>query len=664
MPRRPHDITTLATLQVNPAGFAFANRPDAQPSVFIPPHRIGGALDGDEVEVQFWPSEKGFEGRVEHVVRRVRTRIAGVLTKVGGGRWRLEPEDPRILATVRVSGDPRPAWVGKVVAGRVVTYPSHSNAALSVELERVLGAPGELSTEVEKILIERGVIQDFPAEVEAEMAGLSDGVRPQDLEGRRDLRDLAFLTIDPDDARDFDDAVHVHRLGTGDGATAVMRVAVAVADVSHYVREGTAVDQHAADRAFSCYLPDRAIPMLPEVLSSDLCSLLPDQDRLAMVVSMSVDPAGVVSDVDLCAAVIHSHGRLSYGEVARELAGKSGVPPEHRGRIADLRAVADRLRAHRLRGGALELALPEMRIKLDEDDPTRIRAVERSRAQPELGRAYNLIEELMLAANGAVAQRAVERRLPLPFRVHDRPSEEKLTKLAVAALALGVEVDPEKLSQPRGVQKFLSRVKERPTALAFNMLMLRAMMQAEYRAENGGHFALASPAYVHFTSPIRRYPDLVVHRVIKAHILRSGGAGGALPPPKVPSRGQLEAHTVHCSGRERAVTQAERDAKALYAAVYMLDRVGDRLEGMVTGFSAVGMFVSLDDPFVDGMVRLSTIGSSRSDAYELEDNGVRVVARRSGDSITVGDQVVVDVENVSLPRRQVDFVLVSVRRAQ
>ena len=402
--------------------------------------------------------------------------------------------------------------------------------------------------------------------------------------------------------------------------------------------------------------------MLPARLSGDLCSLVPGRDRFAMVAQMTVDAAGAVSNIELCAAVIHSHGRLSYDDVAREFAGVGTLSDVERERVSALRSVADRLRARRLRLGALELNLPELRITLDDDDPNRIRAVSRSRSEPTMARAYNLIEELMLAANMAVAAVAIEKKLPLPFRVHEAPNDDKLAQFSTAAAALGVDVDPEKLRTPRGVQKLLSRVQTRTAASALNMLMLRAMMQADYRPDNAGHFALASRAYVHFTSPIRRYPDVLVHRVVKSHLFRSGGRGGAAPPPRVPKRTELESVSTYCSDRERSVAQAERDVKALYAATFMRDRIGDRFEGTVTGFSTVGMFVTLDDPFVDGMVRINSIGSDRQ-SYDLEDNGVRIVARRSGDSITVGDRVMVDVENVSLPRRQVDFALVSVLRA-
>lgn len=655
------EAASSGVLSVNPGGFAFVKREPGEPSVFIPPHRIAGAIDGDVVQVTCWPAERGVEGRVEAVLRRGRTRIAGVLDKVGGGRWRLVPEDPRLLAVVTVRGAARPEWAEQVVVGRIVAYPDTGDGQIVVELEQLLGPPGQLSTEVEKILIEQGIAARFPQPVEQEAAAFDDDPIATELEHRVDLRHVPLMTIDPEDARDFDDAVAVEALDDRDPEIADYRLTVAVADVSHYVRAGTALDGEASERAFSCYLPNRAIPMLPSRLSADLCSLVPHQDRLAMVASMTVDPAGEVRDVELCAAVIHSHGRLSYDQVAHVFAGSDTLTNEQSERVSALRRVADRLRARRLRFGALELNLPETRIVLDEDDPSRIRGIRQSRSVPEMARAYNLIEELMLAANMAVARVAVDHKLPLPFRVHEAPNDDKLVQFTTAASALGIDIDPEKLRTPRGVQKMLAKVSTRSAASALNMLMLRAMTQAEYRADNGGHFALASRAYVHFTSPIRRYPDVLVHRVIKAHVGRSGGRSGRPPLPRMPKRSELESTSVYCSERERAVAQAERDVKALYAAMYMRDRIGDRFEGTVTGFSSVGMFVTLDDPFVDGMVRIASLGTGRH-GYDVEDNGVRVSARSSGDAISVGDRVVVDVENVSLPRRQVDLAFVSKRR--
>lgn len=642
-------------VQMNPGGYGFVQRFDGEDSVFIPPTRLSSALDGDQVEITFWPSEKGFEGRIVEILERQRTRIVGVLEKAGRRAWRLSPEDPRILRDVEVTGGPAAGVVGELVVGEIVSYPEKRRDTIWVTVERSLGEPELLETQVAKILVEAGIDETFPEDVIVEAADVPTEVREEDLKGRKDLRDLPFMTIDPEDARDFDDAVCVAKLDD-----VRYRVHVAVADVSHYVRENTAIEIEAEHRCFSSYLPERSIPMLPEALSSHMCSLVPKQDRLAMVAAMTVDAGGSVSKVEVMAAVIHSRRRLTYEEVAAVLEGKGRVKQAVANRIVMLREVADHLRGARLRRGSVELDLPEQRIKLDEDDPERVRDVVRSRSSKAVARAYNLIEELMIAANEAVGRLAVARKLPAPFRVHAPPPEDKLERLVLAAESLGVKADPEKLARPRGAQKFLSKAKSSPRTGALNMLMLRAMSQAEYRTENVGHFALASEAYIHFTSPIRRYPDLVAHRVLKAHLNRTKGHAGPAPVPRMPDRDSSEAAAIRSSARERAVMQAERDCKALYAAAYMRDRVGDRFEGTVSGISTTGVFITLDEPFVDGMARIAKIEKDWRDRLELDDAGVRLISEKTGKTITLGDRVIVEVENASLPRRRIDFVLIQV----
>ncbi len=647
-----------AKLMVNPAGFAFAEPLDGGDSVYIGRGRLGVAIDGDEVALRSWATDKGFEGEIVEIVRRGRTRVTGV-PKLLGRTWVLEPDDPRFLWRPEfIAANPRDMPEGLVVVAAIEHYPSEPRDALLVRLDRVLGPPDTLGTEQLKILIERGINPEFPPEVLAEAEGVPKEVQAADLEGRADLRHLEFMTIDPVDARDFDDAVCVELLGK-DPALDDMRVHVAVADVSHYVREGTAVDHEATLRCFSAYLPDRAIPMLPHALSSHMCSLVPDADRLAMVVSMRLDAGGEPREVVVRAAVIHSRRRLTYEQVAAELDGAGKLTDEERGRVALLRRAADRLRVVRLHRGAVELSLPETKIILDQDDPSRIRDIVPARASKGLERAYNLIEELMVAANEATGNIAVAARLPMVFRVHDAPDPDKLQLLAGAAEALGVEVDPEKLTTPRGVQKFVNKVETHPRGQALHMFVLRAMAQAQYRTDNVGHFALASVAYVHFTSPIRRYPDLVAHRVLKAHLKRTGGQAGPEPVPPMPAIEASQMQAARSSLRERATADAERDSKALFAAAYMRDRLGDRFEAVITGFGAAGMYVQLVQPFVDGMIRLAALERERGEQYELEDNGVRMVGKRSGHVLMVGDRLVVEAADASLQRRKVDFAFVS-----
>ena len=645
-------------LMVNPSGFAFAERLDGEGAIFIPPPARGGGMDGDEVVVAWWPAERGPQGAVRSVTRRRRTRVTGVLRRTGK-RFVVEPDDPRILGRAEVIGDPGAIEPGLVVVGTIVDYPDPWNENFTVQVDKALGPPGSLATEEAKILVEHGIDPEFPPAVIEASVLVPDRVHQSDHENRADLRDLDFMTIDPPDARDFDDAVCVEMLGKGkNAARGKVRVHVAVADVSHYVRDGVVFDDEATYRCFSTYLPDRAIPMLPESLSSGICSLVPRKDRCAMVVSFEIDANGRVGDAEVRAAVIRSRMRLTYEQVAAELTKRSRLPPVVRRRILELREAADRLRAARLRRGAIELSLPELRIALDEDDPERIRDIISSRAAPEMVRAYNLIEEFMLAANEGVARLAVKHRLPVIYRVHDRPDEERIERFAAVADLLGVEVDTQKLIAPKGMQAFLKKVANHPRRAALNGLLLRTLAQAEYSTQNVGHFALASRAYLHFTSPIRRYPDLVNHRVMKAWLRRRGGAAGPEPVPKMPSMRDAGERAERSSLRERATVQAERDVKALFAAVYMRDRIGDRFEGTVSGLSHGGVFVTLDAPPVDGMVKRASIERQTREPYELDDIGARMVGSKTGKSFTVGDRVVVEVVDTNLQRRQIDLALI------
>ncbi|PRQ03599.1 Ribonuclease R [Enhygromyxa salina] len=649
-----------AILHVNPGGYGFAQPLSEEETrgIFIPPGSLRGALDGDELSVVYWESDKGLEGRIEDIVKRKRTRIVGVLTQAGSKQWALEVEDPRLIWPVVCVGGRRGGEPGKVVVAEIVEYPSGPRPELCVRVQRTIGEPGALETEVQKILIENLIELEFGAAAEREAAQVPTEVREQDLEQRADLRGLAFMTIDPPDARDFDDAVCVELLGDN-ASNDDFRLHVAIADVSHYVREGTGIDEEARGRCFSTYLPDRSIPMLPHQLSSHMCSLVPKQDRLAMVVSMRVNAAGETSEWQVRAAAIHSRRRLTYAEVATSLDGAENLGKKARGRVFALRECADRLRRARLRRGAIELDLAEAKVVLEEDDRSRILDVVKSRSSKSMTRAYNLIEELMIAANEAVGELAVEHKLPVVFRIHAKPDLEKLAKLTLAAYALGTKADPDKLVTPRGAQKFLAQLEGKPFAGALHMLMLRAMSQAQYSVENVGHFALASRAYVHFTSPIRRYPDLISHRVLKAWIARQGGDCGPDPVPRMPKLSESEELAIRCGERERASVSAERQTQSLFAALHMRDRIGDRFEGTISGLSQNGVFVQIDAPFVDGMVKVADIEKDRGEPYNRDETGVRLVGGKSGKVLTIGDRVVVEVVDASVPRRQIDLFLIS-----
>lgn len=613
-------------------------------------------MDGDEVVVGWWPGERGPEGSVRSIVKRHRTRVTGVL-KRHGKRVFIEPDDPRVLGEADVLGSTGAAS-GLVIVGSIVDYPDPWNSSFTVKVERTLGEPGSLATEEARILVEQGIDPELPKKVLKAAESVPTRVLKSDRENRADLRGLDFMTIDPPDARDFDDAVCVEVLGK-DPRRARMRVHVAVADVSHYVTEKDIFDEEAVYRCFSTYLPSGVIPMLPFPLSANICSLVPKKERCAMVVSFDLDANGKMGEGEVAAAVIRSRARLTYDQVASELGGKgpSKLDAEQRARVKNLRIASDRLHAARRRRGSIELNLPEIKVLLDDDDRERVRDVVPARKTPEMTRAYNLIEELMVAANEATGKLAVKHRLPVVYRVHDRPEEERIERFCAVAELLGVDVDGSKLDSPKGFQALLKRIENHPRKGPLHSLLLRTMSQAEYSTHNVGHFALASSAYLHFTSPIRRYPDLINHRVFKAFIGRRGGSAGPAPIPKMPAMKDSTERAQRSSERERMVVQAERDAKSLLCAAFMRDRIGDRFEGTVSGMSRSGVFVTLDAPMVDGMVRRSAIERDAREAFDLDEFGASMVGTKSGRRITVGDRVIIEVLAVSLARRQIDFSL-------
>jgi ribonuclease R len=627
-------------LKLHPRGFGFVNAA-GQDDVYVAPDGIGAALHGDRVRVSvIGKSARGVEGRIEEVVSRRNPRVAGVLRRRGKSAW-LEPDDARLRGPIVVA-DVKDGRDGDAAVVSITRFPESANENPEGELVAVLGAPGDPNTEVAKILIREQIVETHPEGAVREAETMAARLTRLTPEGRVDLRDVPLPTIDPEDARDHDDAVWVERRDAG------YRAWIAIADVSEYVQPGSELDKEALARGCTIYLPDRAIPMLPAALASDLCSLLPDRERLCLCVIADLDKDGKVRDYEIVEGVMRSAAMLTYGGVARAL-GFSEEPPKSAQAEAlkrDLKCVdelARKLRRSRMRRGSLDLDLPEAKVQLDDETGSPVGVVRRA-TDEGIKRAYQMIEELMLLANELVAKWLSKRRAPAIYRIHGKPDETKLERLGQVAEKLGVRFEQDEMLEPLGAAKWLRQIQDHPKKRVLEMLLLRSLKQAAYDIANIGHFGLASDNYLHFTSPIRRYPDLLVHRSVK-HLLRGGKIDNS--PGAVEA---LRVSATRASERERAAMEVEREVVDLYRALYMRAFIEEIFEGTVVAFVGSGVYVSLDDPFVDVLVRFESLGP---DQYSLSDDELSAVGARSGDRVELGERMVVQIEDVAILRRAV-----------
>jgi ribonuclease R len=638
-------------LSVHPRGFGFVASLDAAgDDVFVPPDAMGGAMHGDKVRVSVRSrGARGAEGEVVAVLERGLVRVAGTLRRKGKSAW-LEPDDTRVRGPIVLpraidaqGPEGNSGNDGDAVVVRITRWPSSPDENPEGAIDSVLGRPGELSVEAAKILVLEGIEEPHSDGAVREAEAFGDEVPGPMKQGREDLRHLPLPTIDPEDARDHDDAVWVERTDAGG-----YRAWIAIADVSTYVMPGTVLDGEAKERGCSVYLPDRAIPMLPRTLSSNLCSLLPDVDRLCLCADVELDSGARVVKSRLVRGVMRSQAKLTYGGVARALglSGEARREPAAEHLVEGLRVAYElsrMLRSHRMQRGALDFELPEAKVVLHEETREPVDVTRRAE-DAGVKRAYQLIEELMLLANETVARWCQERDVPSIYRVHLPPDEQKLDRFAAMCEALGIDFDVEDTRDPKKLGDLLKSFAEHPLAPVLNSLLLRSMKQATYDIANVGHFGLASKAYLHFTSPIRRYPDLVVHRVV--HEVLSGKQ----PRRDPPAREKLAEAALASSIAERRAMEVERAVVDLYRTFMMKDHVGERFEGVVTAVVGSGLFVQLDAPFVDVLVRLEDLGPDR---WEVDDDALRVFAARSGERIALGDRIAVEITDAAILRRTV-----------
>jgi ribonuclease R len=631
-------------LNVNPRGFGFVSASGYADDIYVPPESMKGALHGDLVEVRIATrSRRGLEGEVARIVKRRNARIAGTLRRKGRTAW-LEPDDARIRGPIVLRGPEALAGNdGDAAVATITRFPELWDENPEGTVEAILGESGDPNVEVAKILLREGIEDEPPRAAAHEAESYGDHVPHAALAGRVDLTGIPLPTIDPEDARDHDDAVWATR--NEDGS---YRAWIAIADVSHYVRPGTELDAAALARGTSIYLPDRALPMLPRALSSNLCSLLPDVVRLCLCVEVDLDPTANVTSYRIVEGYMKSAAALTYPGVARALGFTTHPPrsPEAEAMREDLQVIWDlakQLRARRMRRGALDFDLPEPKVTLDIETGTPL-AVQKRAHDPGVAKAYHLIEELMLLANETVARFLVERDVPTVFRDHAPPDEAKLDRFANMCAELDVKFELDDALDPKRLSALLKKISAHPQKQVLHMLLLRAMKQAVYDVVNIGHFGLASPAYLHFTSPIRRYPDLLVHRAVRA-VLRSEEIDRTNEAVDT-----LRTAAVTASECERKAMDVEREVVDLYRALYMRDKIGAIVEGTVTGIVGTGVFVNIDDPFIDVLVRMESLGPDR---YEIDEEGLRVIGVRSGDRIAIGDRMLVEVDDVSIIRRTV-----------
>jgi ribonuclease R len=632
------DLVT-GKVQGHPDGFGFLIPDDGGPDVFLGPKEMHKALHGDRATVRLIGVDKRGrpEGAIVDVVERGNREIVGRVYEERG-IWYLVAENKRISQDILIPPDMRgKAKPGQVVVAELVEQPSVHREAMA-RIVQILGNYTDPGMEIEIALRKHDLPYEFSAAAKRQAARFPHDVQNADRKGRTDITKLPLVTIDGETARDFDDAVYCERVGKD------FRLLVAIADVSHYVRDADALDADARDRGTSVYFPRRVIPMLPEELSNELCSLKPEVDRLCMVCDMSITGGGEIRSYRFYPAVMHSRARLTYTQVwewlsqpatVKDKNAKSLLP--HLETVHALYKVLAKARAQR---GALDFETIELELKFDPHGKIEtIVPVVRNEA-------HKLIEECMLAANVCTAEYLLKQKQPALYRVHQGPTPEKLTALKEFLAGSALSLDGGDNPQPADYAKLLAQIRGRPDFNLLQTVLLRSLQQAVYSPDNEGHFGLGYDAYTHFTSPIRRYPDLLIHRCIKACL-----AGERYRPSGAtwPELG------VHCSLTERRADDATRDVENWLKCYFMQDKIGEVFAGTVSGVTHFGLFVTLDGLNVDGLVHVTELGN---DYFHFDPIRHAMNGERTGKSFRLADRITVKVARVDLETTKIDFVLV------
>jgi ribonuclease R len=627
-------------VKTHPDGYGFViSEAEGEEDIFISPRNLKEAMNGDRVVARIESiQEKGKEGSVIRILERKTRKVVGKFMRAKNYSY-VTPEDERILQEVFIpEGETKRARPNQIVVAEITQYPT-GRTRPEGRITHILGYPDDPEIEPQIIIHKYDLPHRFTSAALKEARNLLTTPSSYEYRDRVDLRGIPTFTIDGENARDFDDAVSIEREKNG-----TVKLYVSISDVSHYVREETALDNEAYSRGTSVYFPDRAIPMFPAELSNEICCLHPRVDRLTLTTELKYDGNGERKGFQFYPSVIRSDERLTYTLVRKILVDEeSELRRKYEHLLPSLELMADlcqELRRRRTERGAIDFDLPEPEVILNLQGETEgvIRA--------ERNLAHQIIEEFMIAANEAVAHFMEEKGSPFIYRIHEPPKKEAMDEFRRFISHLGYKMKKESDHSPKEFQRVLSDIRGKPEERVVNEILLRSMKWARYSAKNLGHFGLASDGYTHFTSPIRRYPDLIVHRFLKRVFSKA--------EVKIPEE-VLVNKADHLSNRERVAMEAEREILNRYRVRFMKDKTGEEFEGIISGVTAFGFFVELKEIFVEGLVRVTSL---HDDYYQYHEKKYCLVGERTHKTFRIGDEVRVRVDRVDVERRHIDFGLV------
>ncbi len=630
--------TIVGVVDMKQTGKAYIITDDLADDVFIASNNTYQALHGDTVKVRLFPLRKGrkLEGQIVEILQRKKKQFVGIV-EVSKKYAFLIPDDNKVPVDIYIPlSNLKEAKNGNKAIAEITDWPEHSKNPFG-RITEVLGNPGEHEVEMQSILADYDFPLRFPEQVLKEAESISTEISQKEISKRKDLRDVFTITIDPEDAKDFDDALSLKKLSNGN-----WEVGIHIADVSHYVKPGTSIDKEAFDRGTSIYLVDRVIPMLPEKLSNEVCSLNPHVDKLCFSTVFELDNNANVLKEWYGETVINSNFRFNYDEAQEIIDGKGN---QYSNYIIILHQLAEKLRDARFRKGAIAFSSQEVKFKLDD------KGVPVSAYIKEQMDSNRLIEDFMLLANRKVAEKIGKKKgnqepKTFVYRIHDAPNPEKLQTFSEFVSKLGYRLQlSSRKSISNSLNQLFQEIKGKGEENMIESIAIRTMSKAEYSIKNIGHYGLAFAYYSHFTSPIRRYPDLIVHRLMKSYL-----SGGASVNPV-----EYEEKCKHSSEMERKALEAERASIKYKQAEYLLDKVGQEFNGLISGVSKWGIFVELDGNKCEGMVSLKYM---EDDFYYLDEDNYRVIGHQFGKEYRLGDPVRIRVRKIELAKKQMDFELV------